>query len=124
MKNKFLVVCILCISSFAASSQKTPFEKDTNVTATYEECIAFYEALDKKYASVEVKTFGETDGGEHLQLVTITKDGNHNPSHWKQTNKMVILINNGIHPGEPDGIDASMMLARDMVQQKNGLQLP
>ncbi|MDQ6890221.1 MAG: M14 family metallopeptidase, partial [Bacteroidota bacterium] len=26
----------------------------------------------------------------------------------------VILINNGIHPGEPDGIDASMMLARDI----------
>ena len=30
----------------------------------------------------------------------------------------MILINNGIHPGEPDGIDASMMLVRDIVNKK------
>lgn len=28
------------------------------------------------------------------------------------------MINNGIHPGEPDGIDASMMLLRDLVTGK------
>jgi hypothetical protein len=30
----------------------------------------------------------------------------------------VILINNGIHPGEPDGIDATMMLMRDLALGK------
>src|SRR5690606_21267390 len=30
----------------------------------------------------------------------------------------VILINNGIHPGEPDGIDATMMLMRDLATGK------
>ena len=30
----------------------------------------------------------------------------------------MLLINNGIHPGEPDGIDASMMLLRDLAQGK------
>ena len=29
-----------------------------------------------------------------------------------------MLVNNGIHPGEPDGIDASMMLLRDLAQGK------
>ncbi|RYD76370.1 MAG: hypothetical protein EOP55_11615, partial [Sphingobacteriales bacterium] len=29
---------------------------------------------------------------------------------------MAILINNGIHPGEPDGIDASMLMVRDIVK--------
>jgi len=33
----------------------------------------------------------------------------------------VILINNGIHPGEPDGVDASMLLLRDLVQRKVSL---
>ena len=33
--------------------------------------------------------------------------------------KLVILINNGIHPGEPDGIDASMLLIRDLADKKN-----
>ncbi|MCK5637620.1 MAG: M14 family metallopeptidase, partial [Flavobacteriaceae bacterium] len=35
--------------------------------------------------------------------------------------KNKILINNGIHPGEPDGIDASMAFIRDIVQN-NGLK--
>ena len=34
----------------------------------------------------------------------------------KDSSKNRILINNGIHPGESDGIDASMMLLRDIVQ--------
>ena len=37
-------------------------------------------------------------------------------SNFKLKNEKVkIFINNGIHPGEPDGIDASMMLARDLL---------
>jgi hypothetical protein len=28
-------------------------------------------------------------------------------------NKAILLINNGIHAGEPDGIDATMQLFRD-----------
>ena len=31
--------------------------------------------------------------------------------------KTVILINNGIHPGEPDGIDASLQLSKDLLEQ-------
>jgi hypothetical protein len=33
-------------------------------------------------------------------------------------NNRIILINNGIHPGESDGIDATMLLYRDIVQGK------
>jgi len=34
----------------------------------------------------------------------------------RKQDKRVLLINNGIHPGEPEGIDASMMLARDLLK--------
>ena len=37
---------------------------------------------------------------------------------WHKQHKVVVLVNNGIHPGEPDGIDASMMLLRDLAQGK------
>ncbi len=37
---------------------------------------------------------------------------------WRRKNKIILLINNGIHPGEPDGIDASMMLLRDAAAGK------
>jgi hypothetical protein len=61
---------------------------------------------------------GETDAGYPLHLVMISSDGIVDPVKWHQQKKVVILINNGIHPGEPDGIDASMMLARDIVNKK------
>jgi hypothetical protein len=42
-------------------------------------------------------------------------------SRLTSSGKRIILINNGIHPGEPDGIDASMMLVRDIVEGKKRL---
>ena len=36
----------------------------------------------------------------------------------KKSNKQVVFINNGIHPGEPAGIDASMILLRDLIDNK------
>jgi hypothetical protein len=74
--------------------------------------------LDSKSPNLSVKTMGPTDAGYPLHLVLISADGNFSPVRWHRQNKVVILINNGIHPGEPDGIDASMMLARDIISKK------
>ena len=60
---------------------------------------------------------GVTDAGYPLHLVMVSADGKFDPAEWHRQHKVVILVNNGIHPGEPDGIDASMMLVRDL---KNG----
>ncbi len=47
----------------------------------------------------------------------LSKDKIFDPAIIKRQNKRVILINNGIHPGEPEGIDASMVLARDLLKK-------
>ena len=65
---------------------------------------------------------GPTDAGYPLHVVLISNDGNFDPGGWHKQNKVVILIINGIHPGEPDGIDASMMLVRDIANNK--IKLP
>ena len=57
---------------------------------------------------------GETDCGKHLQIVIFSANGNFDFSQ----KKVKILINNGIHPGEPDGIDASMLLMKDLASLK------
>ena len=94
---------------------KTPFEKGNgNQSATYKECIDFYTDLDKKYATILMLEKGETDCGKHLQIVIFSANGNFDFSQ----KKVKILINNGIHPGEPDGIDASMLLMRDLASLK------
>ncbi len=102
-------------------AQLTPFEqsKDKNYTATYAEVMAYYPKLVKQYPQqVKLFNYGSTDVGKPLTLVVVSKDGVFDPAKIKQQNKRVILINNGIHPGEPEGIDASMMLVRDLLQKK------
>ena len=59
-----------------------------------------------------------SDAGYPYQLVLYSNDGTADPEQWHAKGKLVILIINGIHPGEPDGIDASMMLIRDLVDGK------
>jgi hypothetical protein len=60
---------------------------------------------------------GITDAGLPLHLVLINAKNNFNPKSWTAQKHCVLLVNNGIHAGEPDGIDASMMLARDVCMQ-------
>ncbi|HRO43315.1 MAG TPA: M14 family metallopeptidase [Flavipsychrobacter sp.] len=87
-------------------------------TATYLDVIDFYRKLDKTFSTIDIQQAGPTDLIHPLHVVYFSKDENFNLIEWKQKNKLLILINNGIHPGEPDGIDASMMLLRDAAQGK------
>ena len=61
---------------------------------------------------------GMTDAGYPLHLVVVSNNGDYNFNNIHKNNKRVILVNNGIHPGEPDGVDASMLLVRDIVINK------
>ena len=56
---------------------------------------------------------GQTDSGLPLHLILISADPKFRIGKTSDKSKSIILINNGIHAGEPDGIDASMLLARD-----------
>lgn len=102
-----------------ASAQLSPFEKsEGKETATYSEAISWYKHLDKSSVKVNMREMGMTDAGYPLHLVMVSSDGKFDPAAWHQQKKVVIMINNGIHPGEPDGIDASMMMVRDIVNKK------
>jgi hypothetical protein len=116
---KKIITGFILIVSTTTLAQQTPFEKSGGIeTATYFEAIDWYKKLDSKSTLISVKTMGATDAGYPLHLVLISYDGAVVPARWHQQKKVVIMINNGIHPGEPDGIDASMMLARDIVNKK------
>ena len=58
-----------------------------------------------------------TDSGFPLHIVIFNPDKEFDFNKITTT-KAVILINNGIHAGEPDGIDASMQLYRDLALGK------
>jgi hypothetical protein len=118
MKLCLLTAFILIISQ-TTMAQQCRFEKSNGrETATYFEAIDWYKQLDKISSKVLVKEIGSTDAGYPLHLVLVSNDATFNPAQWHKQHRVVILINNGIHPGEPDGIDASMLLVRDIVTKK------
>jgi Zinc carboxypeptidase len=117
--GKLYTIALLLLLSNTTSAQQCRFEKSNGKeSATYFEAIEWYKNLDKQSPLVMMKEMGMTDAGYPLHLVMLSSDGKFNPAQWHSSKKAVILINNGIHPGEPDGIDASMMLVRDIAKGK------
>ncbi|MGB5405130.1 MAG: hypothetical protein WBN13_14250, partial [Robiginitalea sp.] len=97
---------------------QTPYERGNgNTTATYEELMEFYRGLAREYAEINLQTLGETDSGEPLHLITYSSEGGFDFQKL-QKEKIILLILNGIHPGEPDGIDATSLLMRDLASGK------
>ncbi len=120
---KKITLCFLALHFFACNTSKkenvdftTTFEKSNGLeTPEYKEVIQFYKDMSETYSEVSLFTFGKTDSGEPLHLVVYNREGIYNIEEIKNSTKNRILINNGIHPGESDGIDASMLLLRDIV---------
>ncbi len=117
----FFVILISCQSDKKENSFDftTTFEHSEGTeTATYQEVIEFYNQLAEHYRSVAIYEMGKTDSGEPLHLVTFNPDRSFESEFSSDRDKNILLINNGIHPGESDGIDASMMLFRDLAQNE------
>lgn len=116
-KTIFLLFLAICIQH--AEAQVIPFEKNNKLSASYQELVDFYAQLDQKYDQMRVIDYGPTDIGKPLQLIVLSKDKVFDPVLIRKQNKRILLINNGIHPGEPEGIDASMMLVRDLLEKNS-----
>jgi hypothetical protein len=118
--RKIIFLLLLVNGCLQSQAQfKTKFEtSNAEQTPTYQEIINWWQKLDAGSGKVKLLTVGMTDAGFPLHLAVIANNGDHNFDNIRKNKKSVILINNGIHPGEPDGIDASMLLARDIVQNK------
>ncbi|MFC5269664.1 M14 family metallopeptidase [Adhaeribacter terreus] len=119
-----LLLLFTCISlPFMADATKkpdlkTPYEKGNgNQTATYAECIDYYKKLDQAFPEIKLREYGKTDVGKPLHLVILSTEKVFEPEKIRKQNKRILFIQNGIHPGEPEGIDASMMLLRDLLQK-------
>jgi len=84
-------------------------------TPTYAQIMDWWNAADRASKKISVMQKGPTDAGFPLHLALISDQGYTTVGQAQKDGKLIILINNGIHPGEPDGIDASMLLAKEIV---------
>ncbi|MEO6315834.1 MAG: M14 family metallopeptidase [Chitinophagaceae bacterium] len=121
---KKLLLLLLCYLPVVLSAQQitTRFEQSGGTASpAYAEIISWWKMLDAQSDKVKMVQMGASDAGFPLHLVIVSGDKDFNFESLRKKNKRIILINNGIHPGEPDGIDASMMLVRDIVTNKKSL---
>ncbi len=117
----FLCTLVACNKdkSITTNDFRTVFEKTAGLeTATYPEIIGFYKQLAADYSTIAIYEMEVTDSGKPLHLVTFNPNRSFESEFSTAQKQNILLINNGIHPGESDGIDASMMLLRDLAQQK------
>ncbi|WP_242015644.1 M14 family metallopeptidase [Robertkochia marina] len=117
MRSAIIFLLLFSVVFTQAQKQDTSFttlfesSKGTE-TPEYRQVIDYYHKLAGAFEEISITEEGNTDSGNPLHLVTYT------PSTLRVEAPLVLLINNGIHPGEPDGIDATMMLFRDLATGK------
>jgi len=94
---------------------RTPYETgNKNQTTTWAECIAWYEDLARRFPGIlSFSVVGTSDAGLPIHAGVVTADGVFDRERIKREGRPVFFNNNGIHPGEPEGVDACMALVRD-----------
>ncbi len=125
MKSSILAIAISLIFSTFLLAQNQPLlhlKYEENYTPTYNEVISMYQLLDKTYKNAVLIEEGKTDVGKPLHLFVINNEPVFDPVKIRKQGKSILLINNGIHPGEPEGIDASLQFADDILRNKNNMQ--
>ncbi len=94
-----------------------------NETLSYDDLISNYQRLDQDYDNASLIEIGKSDFGKAIHLFIIHSEKIETLEELSESKKVKILINNGIHPGEACGIDASLELAKDLLQGKQNVDL-
>ncbi|WP_077924014.1 M14 family metallopeptidase [Spirosoma sp. 209] len=115
MKTSVCLLAFLLTTAALAQTRPdliTPYERSQGrQTATYAEIIDYYRRLDRQFEQAKLVDVGKTDVGQPLHVFLLAAD----KVFTARPDRVTLLINNGIHPGEPEGIDACLMMARDLL---------
>lgn len=84
----------------------------------YEETIKYFDLFCTHTNCVKKSVIGYSAQDREIICYVVAKGSAFTPKKTAQQNKAVVLIQNGIHPGEIEGKDASMLLLRDILITK------
>ena len=112
--NMFFLVVGFLLTTPASGQLKLEYEE--NKTPEWHEVIQMYTRLDSLYPAARLIETGTTDEGKPLHLFIISEDQCFDPDEVHAAGKRILFILNGIHPGECNGIDASLEFAGDLLQ--------
>jgi murein tripeptide amidase MpaA len=110
-----LAASLLLSGTIEPAAAQVVLKYENNETVTWEEAIRMYQWLDKQYEDAELFQIGWTDAGRPLHLFVIDRSRCFSPQQIHESGRPILFINNGIHPGEPCGVDASLKLASELL---------
>lgn len=90
---------------------------DGNTSPTYDELIRVYRELDEKYAEIELYAMGPSDYGLPIYVCILNGKQDSLSTFGNARKGTTLLINNAIHPGEPDGVNACLLWIQDWIAQ-------
>lgn len=94
----------------------THFEKSGGVSSpSYDETIKYFEKFARKTKQAQMKSLGYSAKGRDIKYLVISNDSDFTPKRARRDGKVVVLIQNGIHSGEIEGKDATMLLLREIL---------
>lgn len=125
MRQQLLSTALLCLflvlPAAAQESQDVPTEWRTpaeaasfEATPSYEDTLAFLRKIQGRLPEMKIVDYGTSPQGRPMPVVIVSKEKAFTPAEAARTGKPVVLIQNGIHSGEIDGKDASLMILRDL----------
>ena len=127
---KSICLFVILLFSFQVLSQQedfsweTAFEKSGFIsTADYEQTMEYFQNLADNSEFAEFLSFGFSPQGRELKCLLVTNESKTDRQMSAQLGvrelfKPTILIINGIHSGEIEGKDASMILLREILITK------
>ena len=119
----FLFITLVAMNLAGQKSEvRINLRYDQNYSFSYDEAIDAYKQLAANYKITKLVEMGPSDIGKPIHLFMISKDKDFDPQSIRKKGKVIILVNNGIHPGESEGIDASIQFAWDILRDNNGMQ--
>ncbi len=97
--------------NLTTTAERTAFRE----TGRYAEAVELCRRLDARSKQAKMITFGTSPEGRPMVALVISEEGRFNAPALRGSRKPLIFVNNGIHSGEIEGKDASLMLAREML---------
>ncbi|WP_300664832.1 M14 family zinc carboxypeptidase [Fluviicola sp.] len=90
---------------------------DKNQTPTYPELIDIYKKLDAEHSEIQLFQMGMSDTEYPIYLVVINGAQDSLKTFEKARTKTTLLINNAIHAGEPDGVNACLLWIDEWIKK-------
>src|SRR6266545_4192326 len=123
-RGSILLACALLVPPAAAAQTReaavpdewlTPAEAaGFEATPSYDETLAFLRKVQTRLPEMYLGSFGTSAQGRPLPIVVVSKEKAFTAREARELPKPILLIQSGIHAGEIDGNDATLMILRDL----------